>query len=326
MINPLMLWNSLTSNQQVAAFWGILLTFSGLMVPSIFSLIGPIILFLVFKSYQKLQDEKDQKLENEISEAKKLISSFETLISGTNDPVFKDLEAARCYKHLCDLNWDSIKELYFLNSKIEGTDLYKEVQRLYGQSYRRGSEIAAFELWEFNNNHDIHFAEQDELLKFASDKGHQKALKLYPQRRKELLLKERLEQEKRHAESLGKPFYDNCESEPEILFAKAFVEINELKFIDPNTMENQTLVLKNQFVINKFRADFIINNKLVVEIDGRSYHSDAHSFKRDREKDRTLQKLGFQVFRYTAQEIYQNANATVYEIINHLNHDDSPSF
>lgn len=326
MTKPLILWNKLTSNQQVAAFWGILLTFFGIMTPSFFSIIGPIILFLVFKSYKKLQDEKNKILENEILEAKKLISSFETSISDANDIIFKDIEAARCYKSLCDLNWDSIKELYFLNSKIEDTDLYKEVQRLYEKSYKRGSEIAAFELWEFNKNHYIQFAEQNELLKFASDKQHPKAQKFYHQRQNELLLKERQEKGKRLSESQGKPFYDNCESEPEVLFAKAFVEINALKYLDPNTMRNQTLTLKNQFVIDKFRADFIINNKLVVEIDGRSYHSDAHSFKRDREKDRTLQQLGFQVFRYTAKEIYQNANATVHEIINHLNHDNSSPF
>ncbi len=58
--------------------------------------------------------------------------------------------------------------------------------------------------------------------------------------------------------------------------------------------------------------------KLVVECDGFAYHSDKTAFSRDRVRDRMLQQHGYQVFRFSGQEIYKSPVKTSLDFINYL--------
>ena len=51
--------------------------------------------------------------------------------------------------------------------------------------------------------------------------------------------------------------------------------------------------------------------KLVVEIDGYTFHSTRRSFERDRRKDRDLQALGYTVLRFTWRELTDEPEAVV---------------
>jgi hypothetical protein len=62
------------------------------------------------------------------------------------------------------------------------------------------------------------------------------------------------------------------------------------------------------------RPDF----KLIVECDGYQYHSDKEMFSKDRIRDRVLQQQGYQVFRFSGQEIVQNATLKANEFIDYL--------
>lgn len=53
---------------------------------------------------------------------------------------------------------------------------------------------------------------------------------------------------------------------------------------------------------------------LVVEVDGFDYHSDPSAFRRDREKDRSLQLLGLKVARFTWVEVTRNGKAMAEEV------------
>lgn len=55
---------------------------------------------------------------------------------------------------------------------------------------------------------------------------------------------------------------------------------------------------------NVGRVDLVINDCVVVEVDGRSYHSDPAAFVRDRRRDRVLTKDGFRILRFAASEVF----------------------
>ncbi|WP_226264621.1 DUF559 domain-containing protein [Demequina sp. TTPB684] len=51
------------------------------------------------------------------------------------------------------------------------------------------------------------------------------------------------------------------------------------------------------------RVDLMVGDAVVVEVDGRHYHSDPIAFVADRRRDRALQELGFRVLRFAASEV-----------------------
>ncbi len=51
------------------------------------------------------------------------------------------------------------------------------------------------------------------------------------------------------------------------------------------------------------RVDLLVGDAVVVEVDGRAYHSDPVAFVADRRRDRALQGLGFRVLRFAASEV-----------------------
>jgi very-short-patch-repair endonuclease len=46
-----------------------------------------------------------------------------------------------------------------------------------------------------------------------------------------------------------------------------------------------------------------VDERLVLEVDGRMYHDDPHAFERDRSRDRALQLNGYRVLRVTASQV-----------------------
>jgi very-short-patch-repair endonuclease len=51
------------------------------------------------------------------------------------------------------------------------------------------------------------------------------------------------------------------------------------------------------------RADFLIGERLVVEIDGALHHAGAEAFRADRERDALLTALGYRVIRFTYDQV-----------------------
>lgn len=51
------------------------------------------------------------------------------------------------------------------------------------------------------------------------------------------------------------------------------------------------------------RVDFLVGERLVIEVDSRSHHTDPDAFARDRRRDRRLSRLGYIVVRVTYHEV-----------------------
>ncbi|CAN5547821.1 hypothetical protein BH10ACT6_BH10ACT6_14760 [soil metagenome] len=51
------------------------------------------------------------------------------------------------------------------------------------------------------------------------------------------------------------------------------------------------------------RVDFLIGERLVVEIDGEQYHSDSRAFEADRRRDALLSAMGYRVLRFSFRQV-----------------------
>lgn len=94
---------------------------------------------------------------------------------------------------------------------------------------------------------------------------------------------------------------------------KAFVTAAENHYHDTGEYRAG---LKGQYPIpgTKYRADFADPElKAVVELDGHTYHSSKAAFNHDRQRQRTLEKLGWRVIRFTGDEVRGNPLKCVQE-------------
>jgi len=110
----------------------------------------------------------------------------------------------------------------------------------------------------------------------------------------------------------------SCESEPEKLLLASLIKIGKLT---PNTNNslNGNFEVKLQYKIDKYRVDFLMNDWLIVEVDGKAYHSNDESFVKDRIRDQDLMLHGFTTSRFPASQIYKDADEVavkVYRIVN----------
>lgn len=55
------------------------------------------------------------------------------------------------------------------------------------------------------------------------------------------------------------------------------------------------------------RVDFLVSRRIIVEIDGYTYHHQRPQFSTDRQRDRTWQQWGLPVLRFTAEELADGA-------------------
>lgn len=58
--------------------------------------------------------------------------------------------------------------------------------------------------------------------------------------------------------------------------------------------------------------------KLIVECDGYAYHHDKETFAKDRIRDRVLQQHGYQIFRFSGQEVFSDPLYRANEFLEHL--------
>ncbi|WP_084075187.1 type IV toxin-antitoxin system AbiEi family antitoxin domain-containing protein [Demequina sp. NBRC 110052] len=61
-------------------------------------------------------------------------------------------------------------------------------------------------------------------------------------------------------------------------------------------------------------VDLLVEGSVVVETDGYAYHSDRRAFAADRDRDRRLHVLGFQVLRYTQADVLHHADQMVADV------------
>lgn len=82
----------------------------------------------------------------------------------------------------------------------------------------------------------------------------------------------------------------------------------EVAFLD---IMVQGITLELQFPIDKCRADFLINECLIVEIDGATYHTSKEAVARDTRRDKYIRRQGFHILRIPAKYPLYRSVATI---------------
>lgn len=95
-------------------------------------------------------------------------------------------------------------------------------------------------------------------------------------------------------------FFSVCESPAETGFLQSMVSEFSLK------PENGLLVgsgvkLALQVEVSRYRLDFLVDDRLIVEIDGAAYHSSPEARKRDKERDKFFLSEGYEILRIPAK-------------------------
>lgn len=114
---------------------------------------------------------------------------------------------------------------------------------------------------------------------------------------------------------------DMCESPAEEAFLDAMIESYKLE-TGEGALEGSGLRLTNQKGLGRlrisrnnswhqYRADFIVDENLIVEIDGASYHSSPTAQERDRRRDLDLARDGYRTLRIPAREVFQNPQRAI---------------
>lgn len=67
-----------------------------------------------------------------------------------------------------------------------------------------------------------------------------------------------------------------------------------------------------------YTPDFLIEGRLVVEIDGQHHYTDPHQVLMDRIRQRAIQNSGYSVYRFTNKEVYRSPKNTVNKIVSIL--------
>jgi very-short-patch-repair endonuclease len=91
-----------------------------------------------------------------------------------------------------------------------------------------------------------------------------------------------------------------CESPAEVAFLDAMVAAFDLK-PDMGRLAGDGLTLQMQVAVTNYRLDFLIDEGLIVEVDGARWHSSVEAIKRDAARDKVLSAKGFEILRIPAK-------------------------
>ena len=105
------------------------------------------------------------------------------------------------------------------------------------------------------------------------------------------------------------PYRALCESPAESRLLDALVERANLIPADGDRTLVGLIKLEVQVHLENFRVDFVVDDNLIIEVDGRAYHSDSDRFENDRYRDQALLLAGYRTLRFPAKQIFLNAAA-----------------
>lgn len=105
-------------------------------------------------------------------------------------------------------------------------------------------------------------------------------------------------------------FQSLCESPAETALLDAMVSAFDLK-PDNGRLSGSGLILQMQVPVVNYRVDFLIDEKLVVEVDGARWHSSPEAVERDAARDKTLSAKGFEILRIPAKTTLYNPTEAI---------------
>lgn len=73
---------------------------------------------------------------------------------------------------------------------------------------------------------------------------------------------------------------------------------------------------KEVWIDKKYRVDFLIpSKKVIIELYGYQHHNTKEKITKDAERERYLQRLGYQVIRFTGTEVFKDVRKCVNEVL-----------
>ncbi len=73
---------------------------------------------------------------------------------------------------------------------------------------------------------------------------------------------------------------------------------------------------KEVWIDNKYRVDFLVpSKKVIIELYGYQHHNTKVKITKDAERERYLQRVGYQVIRFTGTEVFKDVRKCVYEVL-----------
>ncbi|MGC0055755.1 endonuclease domain-containing protein (plasmid) [Brucella pituitosa] len=99
-------------------------------------------------------------------------------------------------------------------------------------------------------------------------------------------------------------FHTACESPAETAFLDILIKEYNLK-PDRGLLKSETLVCELQFVDGRYRYDFLLNGRQIVEVDGHEYHSSQDAKERDRIRDEFSVSRKYHVLRIPAYIVFK---------------------
>jgi very-short-patch-repair endonuclease len=109
-----------------------------------------------------------------------------------------------------------------------------------------------------------------------------------------------------------KDILDRCSIKCKKLLSRKFGSPIEKMFWDASRQECNWLLfgLRYQYKVENYTLDFAFirgDFKLAIEIDGHEFHSTKQQRTRDAKRARKLSELGWEVIRFTGNEVYKDA-------------------
>lgn len=105
-----------------------------------------------------------------------------------------------------------------------------------------------------------------------------------------------------------------CESPAEVAFFEALVDHF---YLAPHRgrLAGGGITVDLQKLISSMRVDFLVNERLVVEVDGAAYHSTPKAIRNDARRDERLGRLGYKVLRIPAKRVFQTPERAVQDVV-----------
>ena len=88
---------------------------------------------------------------------------------------------------------------------------------------------------------------------------------------------------------------------------------SKVEYIFSNLLSENKIKFREQYKIGSYTADFLINDFLVVEIDG-PHHEVQEQIEHDEKRDNYMRKMGYKVLRVPVWVLAMNNNAAINEI------------
>ena len=108
-------------------------------------------------------------------------------------------------------------------------------------------------------------------------------------------------------------FQHNCESPAEIAFLDAMVAAFHLT-PEKGLLRGGGLTLQMQVPVMNCRLDFLIDDGLIVEVDGAQWHSSPEAIDRDAERDKALAAKGYEILRIPAKVTLYNPEDAIKQV------------